>query len=89
MCEGFGNVTISNKPKSNQDFVIPQNAQDQMRKSAMVKISTEFGTRLPVLLGKDQGLPKNKPIFDLAEMEKRNIDLRKQKAVERAKSRVG
>lgn len=50
-------------------------AFEAMQNSALGAITSKAGNRLPVMQGKDPGLPKAAPVFDLEELRKRNSDL--------------
>ena len=54
------------------DATIPPEALEQMQRSALAAISAKAGNRLPIIKGKDKGLPKVQPTFDLDELRRRN-----------------
>ena len=72
LVEGFGG-----KKKSTVDETVemPQEAFDAMQKSAMAEIAVKAGPRLPILQGKDRGLPKTPPVFDIEVMRQRNAEV--------------
>lgn len=73
LVEGFG---VKKKPKTDgEDFVVPQEAQDAMQRSAVGAIAAKADPRwLPVTRGRDRGLPKAAPVFDLTELRERNLE---------------
>lgn len=54
-------------------------AFEAMQNSALGAITSKAGSRLPVMQGKDPGLPKAAPVFDLDELRKRNSDIMSQR----------
>lgn len=70
--EGLGGGR-SSAPSEN--FVVPPEAQKAMQDSALAEISVKAGHQLPVLRGRDPGLPPAKPVFDLDEMKARNAEI--------------
>ena len=43
-----------------------------LQRGALAAIAAKAGTRLPIIQGKDKGLPKNAPVFDLEELRRKN-----------------
>ena len=68
--EGLG----GGKPKTYAPVDVPPEAFEQMQKSALAAIAVKAGPRVPIIHGKDKGLPKAAPIFDLDELRKRNAE---------------
>jgi hypothetical protein len=54
---------------------IPADAMAAMNASALQAIQSKAGNRLPIIRGKDTGLPKAAPVFDLDAMRKRNAEV--------------
>lgn len=77
LAEGFGVIA---KPEPKADFDIPPEAMLAMQASAISAISTKAGPRLPVIKGRDKGLPKTPPTFDLDELRRRNADVSRRRA---------
>ena len=73
LVNGFGGIK---KPKVDEDgFTIPSEAQDAMQRSAVGAIAAKADPRwLPVTRGRDRGLPKAAPVFDLTELRERNLE---------------
>ena len=78
LAAGFGVGVKENKVQDDGTF-IPSEAQEAMQRSAMQAIAAKAGSRLPIMRGKDPGLPKAKPVFDLNELRNKNIDALKAK----------
>lgn len=77
---GFGgNAT---EPKTKTADEIPVEAMTAMQNSVMREIAVKAGNRLPVTKGRDRGLPKAPPVFDLEALRAKNAE-----AVERMKKR--
>ena len=51
---------------------IPADALKAMNDSVLQGLSSKAGRSLPVVRGKDRGLPKAAPVFDLEAMRQRN-----------------
>jgi hypothetical protein len=85
--EGLGGGKAS--VASEDDFSVPQVAQDAMQRAATAAIAAKAGSRLPVIHGKDTGLPKAAPVFDLDILREKNIELLKKRRAEKGKERVG
>jgi hypothetical protein len=84
--DGFGGGTKA--PSADNDTAeIPQEAMDAMQREAMRGIAAKAGSRLPIVRGRDRGLPKKEPVFDIGAMRERNAEVirrrAKMKAVER------
>jgi hypothetical protein len=75
--EGLGG---GHKTTAEGDFTVPPEALDAMQRSALSQISVKAGPQLPIVRGRDVGLPSAAPVFDLDTMRQRNQD--------RLKSRV-
>lgn len=58
-----------------RELDMPAEAQEEMRRSALTQISAKAGSRLPILVGKDPGLPKQAPILDINLLRERNAEL--------------
>lgn len=70
LVEGFGG---GSKPQVEPERLdIPPEAALAMQRSAAAEISTRIGRGLPMVRGRDTGLPKAPPVFDIDEMRKRN-----------------
>lgn len=68
------------KPDAPTEAEIPPAALEAMTKSAMSEIQAKAGTRLPIVRGRDRGLPKTPPAFDPDVMAQRSRE---------AKARLG
>ena len=84
--EGLGGG-VKEKPMAEQD--IPPEAMEAMRNSALTAIAAKAGSRVPILQGRDPGLPKAEPAFDLEEMRRRNADVLRRRAMMKVADRVG
>ena len=71
LVEGFGGKT-SSLPSQQE---IPPAAMEEMQRSALAAIAIKAGPRLPIVRGKDKGLPKAPPVFDLDELRRRNANV--------------
>lgn len=72
LVEGFGGKT---KPQGASAFVdVPPEATAEMSRSALTYIAAKAGSRLPIVKGRDKGLPAKPPSFDVEELKKRNIE---------------
>jgi hypothetical protein len=69
LVEGFGGGV---KTRIQEAVVIPPEATVAMQRSVLANIAAKAGSTLPVLQGRDSGLPRAQPIFDVDEMRKRN-----------------
>ena len=78
LAAGFGVGVKENKVEEDGTFV-PSEAQEAMQRSALQAIATKAGGRLPIMRGRDPGLPKAKPVFDLNELRNKNMDTLKRK----------
>jgi hypothetical protein len=65
--EGF-----SGSAKPPEPLEIPPEAFEAIQNSAIAGIAARAGNRLPIMAGRDRGLPKATPIFDLEAMRKKN-----------------
>lgn len=75
--EGLG---VGKKRTTEPNAMSPEDekiAFDSMQRSAMGAIAAKAGHRLPIIVGKDPGLPKMAPVFDFAELRKRNMEVAK------------
>ena len=72
LVEGFG----GGKPahRATEPLEIPPEAAQAMQDSAMAAIVAKAGSRLPIVRGRDPGLPKTPPVFDLEALRKRNAE---------------
>jgi hypothetical protein len=84
--KGLGGETTTTS-SSDDTFTIPNEAQDALQKSATAAIAAKAGHRLPVIQGRDTGLPKASPVFDVDALREKNIELLKKRREER--QRVG
>lgn len=77
LVEGFGGgkKTIENDASSFQ--VTPE--ADLAMRSAVAQISAKAGRGLPVIRGRDTGLPNAPPIFDIEELKARNSAVAKRR----------
>jgi hypothetical protein len=57
---------------------------EAMRQSALAEIQVKAGPRLPVMQGKDKGLPKTPPVFDENVLQERNKTLASRLKLKRA-----
>ena len=71
LVQGFGG-TVS-KPRPIED--IPPDKLKEMQESAMAGIRHKAGNRVPIIRGKDKGLPKTAPVFDVETLRQRNAAL--------------
>jgi hypothetical protein len=70
LVEGFGGIKRTDGTKA---IDIPPEAQDALQQSAVMAIASKADASwLPVTRGRDPGLPKTKPTFDIDELRKRN-----------------
>ena len=88
LVEGFGGTTKTT-PKPGEEFEIPSEAMAAMQKSAVEAIAAKAGSRIPVMKGKDPGLPKAMPIFDLDAMRQKNADIVRKRATIKVVQNVG
>jgi hypothetical protein len=76
LVEGFG----GGKKRSNELIDIPPEARDAMQTSAVAALATRADPKwLPITRGRDPGLPKAAPVFDLDELRRRNAEALKQR----------
>lgn len=78
------------KPKEEVDkdgFKVPVAAEYAMQRSAAQAIAAKAGSRLPVIQGRDKGLPQSAPIFDLDEMRKKNMEVLRRRTEEKLKGK--
>jgi hypothetical protein len=54
---------------------IPPDASAAMQRSALAGIASKAGPTLPVMRGRDLGLPTAQPVFDIDEMKRRNAEI--------------
>lgn len=59
---------------SSSDVDMPPEAFKVMQASALEQIKHRAGNRVPVVRGKDPGLPKTAPIFDFDAMRAKNAE---------------
>jgi hypothetical protein len=76
LVEGFGGKPGADSAK---EFYIPPEAMRAMQDSAMAEIATRAGNRLPIIKGRDKGLPKAPPTFDVDELKRRNEAVRQKR----------
>jgi hypothetical protein len=60
------------KEDKSETIDMPPEAFEAMQASAVAAIAAKAGSRLPIVQGRDRGLPKAPPVFDIEEMKKRN-----------------
>lgn len=80
LVEGFSGGTKKAVSQDDTSSAIPQEAFDAMQREALRGISQKVGSRLPIVRGKDRGLPKVEPVFDLNVMKERNVDVIRRRA---------
>ena len=78
---GFGGGSAAT-PESSE---IPPDILAKMQQSALQVLAVKAGPGLPILRGRDKGLPKAEPIFDVTEMQQKNVECLKRRALERTK----
>jgi len=59
---------------------IPSHVFDEMQRSALAGIAAKAGPRLPITRGKDAGLPKVAPVFDIDALRERNKEVLRRSA---------
>jgi hypothetical protein len=83
--EGLGGGV---KSENEAPFEVPDEAMAEMQRSAASAIVAKAGNRLPMVRGKDAGLPKAPPVFDIEELRKRNAEVARRRAEIKAVKRV-
>jgi hypothetical protein len=68
---------------------VPPEATAAMESSALSALATKAGPALPIMRGRDPGLPQAKPIFDIDELRSRNLDLLKTRVLKGGNGSVG
>lgn len=71
------------------DFAVPADAMARMQSSALQEIKAKAGTRLPVMPGRDPGLPKAAPVFDPDELKRRSSDAVRRRLAMKVVQNVG
>jgi len=69
--EGFGG-TRPGPMGQTADVQMPPAAAEAMEKAALAEIRTKGAGRIPIIQGRDKGLPKAPPVFDLDKLRERN-----------------
>jgi len=75
LVEGFGGKAATAESKT-PSADIPPAAMAAMQNSALAQIQVKAGPTLPVVRGRDPGLPKTPPIFDPEVLRAKNSALR-------------
>jgi hypothetical protein len=83
--EGLGGQT---QPKANDVVDVPPEAMLAMQRSAAQAVVAKAGSRLPMVHGRDKGLPSAQPVFDIEEMRRRNADVTRRRAQMKDEKRV-
>lgn len=81
LVEGFGGGMKESGTEEKESADITPEAMDAMQRSAAQAIAAKSGNRLPVMVGKDLGLPIAPPMFDLDEMRRRNEEVTRLRAL--------
>jgi hypothetical protein len=90
LVESFSGVKFGKAAEvSPEGIELPSEAMVEMTKSAMAGIEAKAGNRLPIVRGKDKGLPKEAPVFNVDELRLKNAEIiRKRAEARRNKVRV-
>ena len=83
LVEGFGGGKISSPSppgSANPAYAVPLEAQAAMQTSVLNNIAAKAGPAMPILRGRDPGLPAKPPSFDLDELRERNLDILRKRA---------
>lgn len=70
--EGLGGCKAVAAP----EVEMTSEAFEAMQNSAIAAIAAKAGSRLPVVQGRDRGLPNKAPVFDLDELRNRNMTVK-------------
>jgi hypothetical protein len=78
LVEGLGGGLRSSMPEENIDDVLASHpaANYAMQNAAVQAIAAQAGSRLPVTYGRDSGLPKTPPVFDIDKLREKNNALK-------------
>lgn len=68
--EGLGGGNKS--PSAGAHADVPPEAAEAMQRSALTEIAAKAGRRIPIVRGRDKGLPKAPPILDVEAMRAKN-----------------
>ena len=66
--EGFG----GGRKSPSASVEIPPEASEAMQRAAVTEIAAKAGSNLPVIRGRDVGLPAASPVFDIEELSRRS-----------------
>ncbi len=61
----------------NGGAIMPPEAAEAMEKAALAEIQAKGAGRIPIVRGRDKGLPKAPPVFDVEAMRAHNTDVAK------------
>lgn len=71
--EGLGGAQVPGSALPN----VPPEAAEAMERAALAEIQAKGAGRIPIVRGRDKGLPKTPPVFDLDTMRAHNADVAK------------
>jgi hypothetical protein len=80
------------KPTVDAAVDMPPEAFEAMQNAALAGIAARAGNRIPIMAGRDPGLPKAAPVFDLDTLRQRNAEAKARleaRAKEKAKGTTG
>ena len=93
LVEGFCGKS---KPEEEPFAELPPDAAKAMRQAALAEVARKAGPAIPIVRGKDRGLPQKAPVFDYEELrkrdeesQKRNNEFRVKRALEKVKKDGG
>ena len=68
--EGLGGGKATGTKQA--ELAVPPEAAEAMEKAALAEIRTKGAGRIPIVRGRDKGLPKTLPVFDIDAMRANN-----------------
>jgi hypothetical protein len=80
LLEGLGGTKSKVEVEEQEATLGPNDpAFGEMQRAAAAAISMKAGRALPIMRGRDPGLPAAAPVFDESEMRKRNAEILRRK----------